>query len=831
MSDFDSFFQDATGVLPYPYQRRMAAQGLPEVVEIPTGLGKTAAAVLPWLYRRRSHPDLDVRAATPRREVIALPARVLVEQTGAKVRQWLANLGLENDVDVAVLMGGEPLWFNERYWAEQPERDSVIIGTIDMVLSRCLMRGYGSSRGMWPIDFAILNNDTQFIFDEVQLLGPGLSTARQLQAFRDQLGTYLPTHSTYMSATMNRRRLNTVDAVAPASEILLQADDLDSERVLRRFQASKTVRQLSISDPKKQALELAQHVVDHHRPGTLSLSISNTVDRAIDTYRAVKKLQPQADVELLHSRFRPGDRQKIVSRVTSSPDGVEGGRIVISTQVVEAGVDISAAVLTTEVAPWSSLVQRAGRCNRAGEFDDPGSERAQWWWVGLADRSAPPYEVSDLQASSQALQSLEGEAVTSRGLAELAVPELDPIHQVLRRRDLMELFDTSPDLSGNDIDVARFIRGDSDDSDLAVAWRSGVIKPDDGSDESTPAREERCPVPVAQFRDWWRKLDSGRRKGVKIWSVEDRTWRQCDRGDLRPGAVVLVDALLGGYTSELGWAPKSKEVVGPPEGPDSGSDQSVQRSLADETDEDALSSLDTWTTLSNHLQDAQREATDLLERMSAPVPPDHAAAVIQAAALHDVGKAHDVFQTAVRQIADTAGVTVPDGMLFAKTGVPRARMRYSRQGFRHELVSALWVRHIAANQESAQIFIDDPDLISYLVAAHHGKVRLSLRGHQADRTEFGVAKSNGVHEGDQVDGFSLQGRDLPSLVVDLGSQRLGGQEDSRSWNEGVLGVLHRDELGPFKLALLEALVRLADFLASATPTPTRIDSIGMEVAK
>lgn len=49
---FDGFFKQATGNLPYDYQRRLA-EGRPEsrLIQIPTGLGKTAAVVLVWLER------------------------------------------------------------------------------------------------------------------------------------------------------------------------------------------------------------------------------------------------------------------------------------------------------------------------------------------------------------------------------------------------------------------------------------------------------------------------------------------------------------------------------------------------------------------------------------------------------------------------------------------------------------------------------------------------------------------------------------------------------------------------------------------------------------
>src|SRR6266540_7273620 len=93
---YDEFFVTATGASqgPFPFQRRFATSDvLPSAVNIPTGLGKTAMAVIGWLWRRRGSKT-DVRESTPRRLVYCLPMRTLVEQTRDSAVAWLSKLGI-----------------------------------------------------------------------------------------------------------------------------------------------------------------------------------------------------------------------------------------------------------------------------------------------------------------------------------------------------------------------------------------------------------------------------------------------------------------------------------------------------------------------------------------------------------------------------------------------------------------------------------------------------------------------------------------------------------------------------------------------------------------
>jgi CRISPR-associated endonuclease/helicase Cas3 len=85
MMTFERFFKAATGHAPYDYQRRLAGgdAGRPcesQLINVPTGLGKTAAVVLGWLWNRIQIriPKSEIRNAEwPRRLVYCLPMRTL----------------------------------------------------------------------------------------------------------------------------------------------------------------------------------------------------------------------------------------------------------------------------------------------------------------------------------------------------------------------------------------------------------------------------------------------------------------------------------------------------------------------------------------------------------------------------------------------------------------------------------------------------------------------------------------------------------------------------------------------------------------------------------
>src|SRR5438105_14963617 len=83
---YDACFENATGHLPFDYQKRLAeGECRSRLINIPTGLGKTAAVVVAWLWNRVQLGN----PKWPRRLVYCLPMRTLVEQTQQEVQKWL----------------------------------------------------------------------------------------------------------------------------------------------------------------------------------------------------------------------------------------------------------------------------------------------------------------------------------------------------------------------------------------------------------------------------------------------------------------------------------------------------------------------------------------------------------------------------------------------------------------------------------------------------------------------------------------------------------------------------------------------------------------------
>ena len=677
--NFADFFERATGNHPYPYQMRLAeANHLPVLLKIPTGAGKTEAAILGWLYRALEHPDPGVRQGTPGSLVYCLPMRTLVEQTVKRVKQWLTALGMTDRVELVTLMGGQP----REQWYLYPEKMAVIVGTQDMLLSRALNRGYGNSPFMWPVEYGLLNNDCLWVMDEVQLMANGLPTSTQLAGLRNKLDTFGPAHSMWMSATVKPEWLSTIDYAMPESAQIVEMgpEDMGSPNLAKRHNARKIVTEVSVVSGKQYARNVASLIAEKHKCGTLTLVVVNTVERSQDVYKALnnpRQVSLAADKVLVHSRFREADRSDKNDAITKHPDPSGPGLVVVATQAVEAGVDISARTLITELAPWPSMVQRCGRCNRGGEY-----EQGSVFWVdpGARKQDTAPYDPDEVAPAHAQMEELEGKSVGPADIEHLGDVIEDVVHDtVIRRRDVIGLFDTTPDLSGSYLDVSQYVRG-GDERDVSVFWRKLTERAPSATDPK-PQRSETVSVPLSGIADYVKK-DNKRR--LWIWDFLDDSWQQVQPWQLSPGMTLMLDAALGGYSSETGWDPVIKTPVAL-------DDVDGQAEDGQSSDPNSTGQRD-WVTLVDHSRHVESEVKAILDSASRWLTePEVREAVALAALYHDVGKAHCAFQEMLHK-------AVPDDKPPPALDVPHGQKPRQRQPQPSSLPARGWQRadhHVA----------------------------------------------------------------------------------------------------------------------------------------
>jgi len=789
MQTFDELFRMATGYPPHGYQARVARDGLPDVLQAPTGTGKTGI-ILAWLWRLR---NADLGESTPRRLVYALPQRSLVEQVSGETEKWLASLNLTGEVALHVVMGGrgESQW----QWRQDMDKPAIIVGTVDSLVSKALNRGYGIGRAKFPVDFALVTNGAHWVIDEIQLCRESTTTLRQLAAFTQTYETAEPFSLTCMSATVPAGLLETVDNPVVSGTVTIFAEERIGELAVR-LGAKRTIRKLSTAPSDYKAI--AKAALDKHRPGELTMVVLNTVDAAKEVYKNVRKGAEKTT--LLHSRFRGVEREYLLDAIIKDPRG----RIVVATQVVEAGVDLNAAVLITEAAPWPSVVQRAGRCNRTGTIQD-----AELCWI--QPKSALPYEQDDLTATAAELGTLEGVAVTSEDLLRRQVKVTEQQVAVLRRPDFLAFFDTSPDLAGNDLDVAPYVR-DAEDLDAQVAWATWTADAADGrppADAKAPSAEYRCRVPLGKVTELART--------IPVWRLDQiaGTWvRVTPQARARPGEVLVVSTADGGYDPDTGFEASAK-------GPVPGCPRLVTRSEPATGTEDPYGKDSSnveqkqWLSLDQHSEDVRDRAAELLDSIHPDLPDGAAASAMVAGYLHDAGKAHKTWQDALCDLAtDERRDEIQARRPWAKSGGDGQLHFEGGVNFRHELASLLLLDGpLRSLLEEAP----DQDLARYLVLAHHGKLRTQVRdpGDLAvvSQAEASGKKILGLEHGTTTSIPPMLGQPASELIISLDQFELGNDP---SWTRTVSSLL--DRYGPFRLAYLEAIVRVADWRASANPT-------------
>lgn len=359
-ADLRGAFQQMFGIeQPHDFQIEVADLLLNQrksvILQAPTGSGKTWTALFPFLHAWRNGLPF------PRKCLYAVPLRVLATQfkeTAEQVR-WPNTLGIQIQTGE---QQGDPTF----------ECD-LIFTTIDQVLSSALSVPYSLgyrranlNAGAVFSSFLVCDELHLFPVDEQQAQGALVTLVELLRT----LGTAIP--FLLMTATLSANMIDTLAAQLKAECVFVKPDALDkipSQQKIRRYHI--------VDKPLNAADVLAQH-------RRRSIVICNQVQRAIELFEDLELAidtdiahTGRTKVSLLHSRFIPEHRRETETNLRSSfgkspPGGLQDDScIIIATQAIEVGLDITCERLHSELAPANAIIQRAGRCARyKGEVGD-----------------------------------------------------------------------------------------------------------------------------------------------------------------------------------------------------------------------------------------------------------------------------------------------------------------------------------------------------------------------------------------------------------------------------------------------------------------------------
>jgi len=374
---------------PFHWQQQLLTQFLaghiPDALDIPTGLGKTAVMAI-WLVARVGGANV------PRRLVYVVDRRAVVDQaTTVALGLWQfvqerddikAKLGAPNGLPISTLRGQH---IDNREWLENPASPAIIIGTVDMIGSRLLFEGYGVSRKMRPYHAGLLGVDTLVVLDEAHLVPPFEKLLEQiavvdgdLRPDEDERRKLVPGLSLLsLSATGRSDR--------PAVG-LTDADLRPGTTTHKRLTAAKRLVFQPLPESEHIADALARHAWSLSSNGVEAKKVivfSDKRDDVVRTKEAVEELakgdkkqgiaSAKIETQLLVGGRRVHEREGTAqwledhSFVAGAKSHPSCATFVFATSAGEVGIDLDADHMVCDLVTWERMVQRLGRVNRRGD--------------------------------------------------------------------------------------------------------------------------------------------------------------------------------------------------------------------------------------------------------------------------------------------------------------------------------------------------------------------------------------------------------------------------------------------------------------------------------
>ncbi|MBW1676151.1 MAG: CRISPR-associated helicase Cas3' [Deltaproteobacteria bacterium] len=307
---------------------------------VPTGGGKTLSG-LAFALKHAIHHDLE-------RVIFAIPYTSIIEQT---VREYRNIFGHDAVLEHhSAVEWGEDEEYDERVIKHQlatENWDFPLVVTTNVQLFESLFSNKPSHcRKLHSIANSVI------VLDEVQTIPPGLiePVISVLKELVNHYGVSVVLCTATQPALENNR---TFEGIPEAKEIVSDTGWL--------YDTLKRVNYRILDEGKPVSWERVAEIVNEQEQ---CLAIVNT------RKDAMKLLNVLDDPEVLHlsTQLCGAHRREVLMDIRKRLENNQPCKVV-STQIVEAGVDIDFPVLLRAFGPLDSIVQAAGRCNREGKLE------------------------------------------------------------------------------------------------------------------------------------------------------------------------------------------------------------------------------------------------------------------------------------------------------------------------------------------------------------------------------------------------------------------------------------------------------------------------------
>ncbi|RAV01293.1 CRISPR-associated helicase/endonuclease Cas3 [Paenibacillus sp. YN15] len=327
-------------------------------LSIPTGGGKTLASLRYALKHALAHGR--------ERIIYIVPYTTIIEQNAKEVRDILqdeehilehhSNILDDQDTDTNK---SDYLVRKERLSLIRDNWDSpIIFTTMVQFLNTIYAKGTRNTRRLHRLCNAVI------IFDEVQAVPPKcISLFNAALNFLHVLG-----NSSILLCTATQPALHFVKNRLQMPE---QAEIIQNrEEVSDQFKRVELINRVTSAGWDTE--ELTQFIQERMMEVRSTLVVLNTKSAVRKLYTHLTKESGADEEELLivhlSTNMCPAHRREVLEKVNKALDPKNPKRIIcISTQLIEAGVNVSFQCVIRSLAGLDSIAQAAGRCNRHGE--------------------------------------------------------------------------------------------------------------------------------------------------------------------------------------------------------------------------------------------------------------------------------------------------------------------------------------------------------------------------------------------------------------------------------------------------------------------------------